>query len=67
MLTIVKGQTFLTTNIVCTPNDDFTLFEKVIKERIQLLSSLKQNFNRNPATLLHTIEIAPTPVEAKCR
>ena len=59
MLTILKGQTFLTTNIVCTPNDDFTLFEKVIKERIQLLSSPVQDFNRNSAKLLHTKEIAP--------
>ncbi|MEH7254963.1 isochorismate synthase [Neobacillus niacini] len=59
MLTIVKGQTFLTTNIVCTPNDDFTLFEKVIKERMQLLSSLEQDFNHNRAKLLHTKEIAP--------
>lgn len=59
MLTIVEGQTFLTTNIVCTPNDDFTLFEKVISERIHLLNSFKQDFNRNPAKLLETKEIAP--------
>jgi menaquinone-specific isochorismate synthase len=59
MLTIVEGQTFLTTNIVCTLNDDETLFEKVIKERIQLLTSLKQNFEIKPAKLNETKEISP--------
>jgi menaquinone-specific isochorismate synthase len=59
MLTMVEGQTFLTSNIVCTPNDDFSLFEKVINERTQLLNSFEQDFNRNPAKLLETKEIAP--------
>jgi menaquinone-specific isochorismate synthase len=59
MLTMVEGQTFLTSNIVCTPNDDFSLFEKVISERTQLLNSFEQDFNRNPAKLLKTKEIAP--------
>ena len=59
MLTIVKGQTFLTTNIVCTPNDDVTLFEKVISERAQLLTSLEQDSDCNTGKLLHTKEIAP--------
>ncbi|MDM5330618.1 isochorismate synthase [Neobacillus sp. CF12] len=59
MLTMVEGQTFLTSNIVCTPNDDFSLFEKVISERTQLLNSFDQDFNRNPAKLLETKEIAP--------
>jgi menaquinone-specific isochorismate synthase len=59
MLTIVEGQTYLTTNIVCTLNDDETLFEKVIKERIQLLTSLKQVFKIKPAKLNETKEISP--------
>lgn len=59
MLTIVKGQTYLTTNIVCTPNDDYTLFEKVITERTQLLASLKQETDINPAKLLEMKEISP--------
>jgi menaquinone-specific isochorismate synthase len=59
MLTIVEGQTFLTTNIVCTLNDDETLFEKVIKERIQLLTSLKQDTGLKPAKLIDTKEISP--------
>jgi menaquinone-specific isochorismate synthase len=59
MLTIVKGQTYLTTNIVCTPNDDYTLFEKVMYERTQLLTSLKQETDINCAKLLEMKEISP--------
>lgn len=58
MLTIVEGQTFLTTNIVCTQNDDYTLFEKVINERVQLLNSPKE-IEIKPAKLLETKEILP--------
>ncbi|MEH7272210.1 isochorismate synthase [Neobacillus vireti] len=59
MLTIVEGQTFLTTNMVCTPNDDVTLFEKVNNERAQLLSSPEQDFTFSPAKLTQTKEISP--------
>jgi menaquinone-specific isochorismate synthase len=59
MLTIVEGQTFLTTNIVCTPNDDFTLFEKVISERSQVLTPLKQDSNSSLAKIIETKEILP--------
>jgi menaquinone-specific isochorismate synthase len=59
MLTIVKGQTYVTTNIVCTPNDDYTLFEKVMNERNQLLASLEQDTEINSAKLLEMIEISP--------
>ncbi|WP_342432715.1 isochorismate synthase [Neobacillus sp. FSL H8-0543] len=59
MLTVFENQTFLTTNIVCTPNDDITLFEKVIAERSQLLSSLKENYEVRAANLLDIKEISP--------
>ncbi|MEH7492320.1 isochorismate synthase [Neobacillus niacini] len=61
MLTIVKGQSYLTTNIVCTPNDDYTLLEKVMNERTQLLllTSAKQDTNVKPAKLLEMKEISP--------
>ncbi|MDF2790694.1 MAG: isochorismate synthase [Neobacillus sp.] len=61
MLTIVKGQTYLTTNIVCTPNDDYTLLEKVMNERTQLLllTSAKHDTNVKPAKLLEMKEISP--------
>lgn len=58
MLTIVEGQTFITTNIVCTQNDDYTLFEKVINERVQLLNAHKE-IEIKPAKLLETKEIFP--------
>jgi menaquinone-specific isochorismate synthase len=61
MLTIVKGQTYLTTNIVCTPNDDYTLFEKVITERTKLLASHKKGTDTTPAKLLEMKEISPEP------
>lgn len=59
MLTIVDGQTYLTTNIVCTPNDDDTLFEKVIHEREQLLTSLEKDTDISSAKLLQMKEISP--------
>jgi menaquinone-specific isochorismate synthase len=59
MLTVIEGQTFLTTNIVCTPNDDHSLFEKVIEERAQLLDSLKGSYEFRAANLLDISEISP--------
>jgi menaquinone-specific isochorismate synthase len=59
MLSMIKGETFLTTNIICTPNDDLTLFEKVFAERAKLLQSRNQNLKVNEAKLLEMREIAP--------
>jgi menaquinone-specific isochorismate synthase len=59
MLTIIDGQTFLTTNIVCTPNDDRTLLERVITERTQLINSGVQVYEGKNAQLLETKEIHP--------
>ncbi|MFL6516591.1 MAG: isochorismate synthase, partial [Bacillus sp. (in: firmicutes)] len=43
LLSIIRGQTYLTTNTVCTPHDDPYIFKKVSNERNQLLNSLHQN------------------------
>ncbi|MCL6572685.1 MAG: isochorismate synthase [Bacillus sp. (in: Bacteria)] len=59
LLSIIQGQTYLTTNIVCTPHDDYSLFRKVIDERNHLLNSLDDNYRVSPATLLETLEISP--------
>lgn len=59
MLSIIKGQTFLTTNIVCTPNDDESLFTKILDERNQLLRSSNQKIETKSADLLKTKEIFP--------
>lgn len=39
MLTIIKGQAYLTTNIICSQQDDLRLVEKVTVERQALLES----------------------------
>ncbi|EKN65959.1 isochorismate synthase [Neobacillus bataviensis LMG 21833] len=59
LVSILDGETYLTTNIVITPNDDFSLFSKVLEERNQLLHSLKQDHGAKSAVLLETTEISP--------
>ncbi|MGX6443131.1 isochorismate synthase [Neobacillus sp. K501] len=59
MLSRIKDETYLTTNIICTPNDDLTLFEKIFAERTELLQSLNQNSKVNEVKLLKSEEIAP--------
>ncbi len=59
LLSIIRGQTFLTTNIVCTPQDDPFLFKKLSEERNQLLTSLQHKERINTAALLETREIKP--------
>ncbi len=52
LLKIINGETFLTTNIVCTPNDDLSLLVKVMEERKQLLASLDDHDHLLPAKTL---------------
>ncbi len=59
LLSIIKGQTYLTTNTVCTPHDDLSLFSKIIEERNLILHSIKSSHQNNTASLLETIEISP--------
>ncbi|MEH7355467.1 isochorismate synthase [Neobacillus drentensis] len=59
LLSIIDGETYLTTNIVFTPNDDLSLFSKIVEERNQLLLSLKRNDRGKCAALLETKEISP--------
>jgi menaquinone-specific isochorismate synthase len=59
MLSIIKGKTFLTTNIICTPNDDFSLFKKVMDERGEILTYLNNHYLEKTVNLLETIEIGP--------
>jgi len=59
LLSIIDGETYLTTNIVFTPNDDLSLFSKIVEERNQLLLSLKRNDPGKCAALLETNEISP--------
>nr|WP_263325335.1 isochorismate synthase [Neobacillus sp. Marseille-Q6967] len=59
MLTVIDGQSFLTTNIVCTSNDDMNLFEKIIEERQLLLNSLSYKKDVHLAELMNMEEISP--------
>jgi menaquinone-specific isochorismate synthase len=59
MLSVIKGQAFITTNIVCTPDDNWTLFQKTAVEQDELFKSLAQNIDTNSAKLLETKAISP--------
>lgn len=59
MLSIIKGEAYLTTNVVCTPQDDESFIEKVTEERNELFLSLHQNVDTEPAVLTETKEISP--------
>ena len=59
MLSIIKGQAFLTTNILCTQNDSPSMVEKVMRDRESLLlqASFKPSFHESQ--LYRTEEIEP--------
>lgn len=59
MLTLSNGEMFLTTNVICTHHDDLTLFEKVSRERQEVLSkaAMKQSFAQ--PKLKKMVEIEP--------
>src|SRR5690606_679787 len=59
MYSVIKGQAYLTTNIVCTQNDDESLIEKTGAERRRILSSLPKTVSDEPNMLLQEIEIHP--------
>lgn len=59
MLSVVRGQAYLTTNIVCTQYDDVELLKRVTRERQLLLSKLKNEQAIAFAKLMETEEILP--------
>jgi menaquinone-specific isochorismate synthase len=67
MLSIMEGQAYLTTNIVCTKNDDESLADKITNERTELLTQVvKPTFEKwnlpfkieeiNPEPWKHSVE-----------
>ncbi|WP_462411225.1 isochorismate synthase [Neobacillus sp. Marseille-QA0830] len=42
LLSFIKGKTYLTTNVVCTPQDNKHLFQKILDERNELLTAFYQ-------------------------
>jgi menaquinone-specific isochorismate synthase len=59
LLSIIRGQAYLTTNTICTPHDDLTLFSKIIEERNLILHSLTTKYRAKSTSLIRTNEIMP--------
>lgn len=59
LLTIVDGQGYLTTNILCTQHDDFQLYEKTMIERQALIHFISQNSTVENARIVEKKEINP--------
>ncbi|MEH7118114.1 isochorismate synthase [Neobacillus vireti] len=57
LLSIIGGETYLTTNIIFTPNDDFSLYSRTMEERNQLLHSLKDCINSKTPLLIKKEEL----------
>lgn len=58
MLSIVKGQAYLTTNLMCSPEDHLQLFVKMINERDSIINSTV-GFEDRPQEIISKKEIAP--------
>ncbi|WP_318507879.1 chorismate-binding protein [Bacillus sp. T3] len=59
MLSVIEGQAYLTTNILCTQHDDSSLVEKISEEREQLLFSKNKPLAFCDSHLVKTEEIQP--------
>lgn len=59
LLSVVDGQAYLTTNMVCTENDDIHIYEQLLKERKELLQSIHSDSLVQEATLLEKREMNP--------
>jgi len=59
LLSKVNNQHYLTTNVLCTENDDFSLAEKVFLERQQILSLVSQQMGIQEAAIIKKEEVNP--------
>jgi menaquinone-specific isochorismate synthase len=59
MLSMNNGEAFLTTNVVCTDQDDLSLYMKVEKEREKLLEQASKQMKFNTASLTKKMDIHP--------
>ena len=59
LLSLIKGKAYLTTNIVCTPQDEEYLLKKIVDERNELLVSLQGPFAAELPELKDKREISP--------
>ncbi|UII55315.1 isochorismate synthase [Cytobacillus spongiae] len=60
MLTHVNGQSYLTTNVICTKHDDASLFEKIEAERRTLLTNVELPINQEVPMIKEAVEIEPS-------
>ncbi|PLR98257.1 isochorismate synthase [Bacillus sp. T33-2] len=59
MLSVIDGEAYFTTNVVCTPHDDKTLYEKIITERQAIVSRSDNYTPFSQPELGNKEEIAP--------
>jgi menaquinone-specific isochorismate synthase len=59
MLTIVKGEAYLTTNVICTQHDDISLVDKIMDERQQVLMESAKKPVLDELNVKKIVEIAP--------
>ena len=59
LLTIVKGQVYFTTNVVCAQHDDVKLFDKINKERQSILTLASQDLEVSLPPLERIEEVKP--------
>lgn len=59
MLTVVRGETFLTTNVLCSPHDDLSLFLKVHDERRRVFAEAAQKPVLRAPSVQEVVETDP--------
>ncbi|MGJ7912932.1 isochorismate synthase [Neobacillus sp. LXY-1] len=58
LLSVINGQAYLTTNVICTQQDDYSLFLQTHNERNHLFDLLVKNDNSLPVNVIDTKEIS---------
>lgn len=59
MLSLFNGQAYLTTNVICSQQDDLSLYRMVENERATLLDQAEKQVGFNQASLLKQMEVKP--------
>ncbi|AIE61131.1 menaquinone-specific isochorismate synthase [Bacillus methanolicus MGA3] len=59
MLSIINGQAFFTTNILCTQHDHPSIIEKIIKERDEIIESIYIDYDYGLPEIQHEKESNP--------
>jgi menaquinone-specific isochorismate synthase len=59
MLSIINEEAYFTTNVICTQHDDLSLFDKITKERQEVLAKSTQKPKLAKLDLKEIVEIEP--------